>query len=347
MDYQNGNQDDYQYEKREESEYQWQPYPQQGSYNLNGYPPTGLNGTPMKNRFGLKLTASILEMISCNLGSLICGIIGCVFTTKANAAYNEGRWEEFKSARKTSAIALWVGLGFFVVNLIMGIVGIIMLANYSTTSDIYNEYYDEAYLVQEQLTDEELEEYLDLYGGANVEEDVEKVVIEGEGYTSPAITIEGVAMELPVSYADLTALGFKVEDETYVINKHEYEYMSLMDSSGDYIGSVNIRNTTDAPITCAEGEVYEVNFYYSQWQNTNVEFELPNGINRKTTEEEVISILGSPDYEYNSGSADYSYNSYTWYMHEEGYYEDYRNALNITYQDGIMSSFEMSYYGWD
>ena len=81
-----------------ENPYQWQPY-SDSNYNLNGNPPLDKNGNPVKNRFGLKLTASILEIIGFNLITFICGIIGCVYTTKANAAYQEERWDDFLSAK--------------------------------------------------------------------------------------------------------------------------------------------------------------------------------------------------------------------------------------------------------
>jgi hypothetical protein len=60
------------------------------------------------------------------------GILGCVFTTKANNAYKEGRWEDFKSAKKTSTIVLWVGLVGVIISIIATIlmtVGVLKSAN--------------------------------------------------------------------------------------------------------------------------------------------------------------------------------------------------------------------------
>ena len=96
-----------------------------GTYgNLGGVPVDG-KGQPLKNRFGMKLTFSILEIISCNLISLIMGILGCVFTSKANTAYKEGRWEDFRSAAKTATIVLWVGLGGIILSVIMSVVTLV------------------------------------------------------------------------------------------------------------------------------------------------------------------------------------------------------------------------------
>ena len=73
---------------------------QYGSYNgynggmntpyNNGNVPLDKKGRPMKNNFGMKLAFSILEMIlGGNFISLICGIVACVFTCKANTSYKE------------------------------------------------------------------------------------------------------------------------------------------------------------------------------------------------------------------------------------------------------------------
>ncbi len=90
-------------------------------YGAGGYgnPPYGMgggvygSGPVPENHFAMKLTFSILEMLSCNLITMIMGIIACVFTTKANNSHGAGRWQEFKSEAKTATICLWVGLGSF------------------------------------------------------------------------------------------------------------------------------------------------------------------------------------------------------------------------------------------
>jgi hypothetical protein len=96
--------------------------------------PVDDNGKPLKNNFAMKLTFSILEIVSCNILSLVMGILGCVFTTKANNAYKEGRWEDFKSAKKTSAIVLWVGLVGVIISVI---VSIVMLVGVFKTANDY------------------------------------------------------------------------------------------------------------------------------------------------------------------------------------------------------------------
>ncbi len=116
--------------------------PNQQTYGQNmgyGMPPVGPNGQPLKNNYVMKLTFSILEIISCCIGNivtLIMGILGCVFTSKANTSYKEGRTEEFKSQSKTATICLWVGLGFLVLELIFVIIASVLYAGPSG-DDLY------------------------------------------------------------------------------------------------------------------------------------------------------------------------------------------------------------------
>ncbi len=103
---------------------------QQFGYNSNmgygmGAAPVDANGKPLKNNFGMKMTFAVLEILTCcgcNILTMIMGIIGCVFTTKANNSYKEGRWDEFKSQAKSATISLWVGFGLFVIGTIISIV---------------------------------------------------------------------------------------------------------------------------------------------------------------------------------------------------------------------------------
>lgn len=113
-----------------------------GSQNMAyGMMPTDANGRPLQNRFGMKLTFSILEIISCMPVTIIMGIIACIFTTKANNSYKSGRWEAFKSQAKTSAVCLWIGLGTFVLGFILTVVLVTAGILGSTGSSAYGRVY--------------------------------------------------------------------------------------------------------------------------------------------------------------------------------------------------------------
>ena len=313
-----------------ENPYQWQPY-SDSNYNLNGNPPLDKNGNPVKNRFGLKLTASILEIIGFNLITFICGIIGCVYTTKANAAYHEERWDDFLSAKKTSAVSLWIGFGVWLFNVLIVIIfGAIIFSSLMRYPDYLHDGTNtnfESYLENAEI------QYENEADGMLEEEKPAREYVEGDGYTTPEITIDGMLITLPLSYTELAELGFTVEDEEYVINKNEYEYRELLNKDGYPIGYIDIINETDAPIACKDGIVFSITLYFDDWQEAVADFMLYNGVTQDTTPEELVEIFGSADYEYSSEDSDYDYQSFEWYMHHPDYYDDYYNSININYSN--------------
>ncbi len=327
-----------------EDPYQWQPY-SDSDYNLNGNPPLDKNGNPVKNRFGLKLTASILEIIGLNLVTFVCGIIGCVYTAKANAAYHEERWDDFLSAKKTSAVSLWIGFGIWLFNfLIVIIFGAIIFSSLMRYPDYLHDGTNtnfESYLENAEI------QYENEADGMMEEEKPAREFVEGDGYTTPEITIDGVLITLPISYTDLAEAGFKVSDEEYVINKNEYEYRELLNKDGYHIGYLYIMNVTDAPIACKDGIVFSVTLYFDDWQDAVADFELYNGVTKNTTPNELVEAFGSADYEYASEDTDYDYQSFEWYMHHPDHYDDYFNSINISYSEGKMNSLMISYIGWE
>lgn len=341
--------------RQQEPEYQWHPYMSAG-YNVNGQgmngAPLDKNGNPMKNRFGLKLTASILEMLSFNLISFICGIIGCVFTVNANKAYKEARWEEFKTARKASAISLWIGFGAAIVYLIL-IIGFCMFVyQYSDEileySEMYSDYNYEDY---EEVWDEDYAQSIFgtesiIYEDENAANGNTGIVISGEGFTTPEITVNGHLIELPLEFADLKEMGFSLDNEEYIINIGEYEYPDLLDENGDLIGYVYIANATEEPIACKDGVVFAIVLYLDEWQDVIADFELYNGITAETTQTELLEAFGSPDNEYAEEYDQYSYATYEWYMHHPYFEDEIFNSIDFTYVDGQMYEVGMYYIGW-
>ena len=233
-----------------------------GGYNPYGNVPLDKKGQPLKNRFGMKLTFSILEMISGNLISLICGIIACVFTCKANTSYKEGKWEEFKSNAKISNIFLWIGLGvclafYVIVIILIAAVGLSVLpfvgsgnSGSSVGSGSYD-YYDEQdynYYDDDDADEEETDEDADEWE----EEDTEDAdtgyasagVTAGSGYTDPTVTINGATVTFPLSYADFVAeTGLTMDaDETGDIVSADgydnYDITNAYDSEGNDVCSI-------------------------------------------------------------------------------------------------------------
>lgn len=325
----------------------------------NMVPPLDKNGQPLKNTFAMKLTFSILEILcccGCNIITMILGIISCVFTTQANTAYKEGRWDEYKSKRKTSSILLWIGLGVALLYLIINIIAVAMSgtdlrsafeegyeAGYSAVVDDDDVYLDEA--EEKAVVEEETE----------VTETLE--VTAGEGFTDPVITVNGVVIALPLTYAEFEKLGFCIsdDDKDYVLNEGEYTYNYMYDETGLECGTVYIANFTEDAIEQQEGVVFGISVDSYNFED-GVTFSLSNGINEKATKEDVFTAFGEPDYAYDSNELedededdgyDFDSQSYQWYNHNDEYYDSSYNSLSISYWDGELDEIDMRYMGWD
>lgn len=103
-------------------------------------PPADKHGQPLKNQYALRIVLSVLEIVCCNLISMVCGIIGCIYTGRANISYNQGRWDDFKAQSKAAAISLWVGLAGFILEVIVFIVMIVTIIG--GLRQQYNNYYN-------------------------------------------------------------------------------------------------------------------------------------------------------------------------------------------------------------
>ena len=337
---------------------------QQNMYGQNAYgmPPIDKKGKPMQNRFGMKLTFSILEILtlfSCNLITGILGIISCVFTAKANTAYKESRWDDFKSAAKTSAICLWVGFAGFIVEFIVWIV-LIVVVGFSAASFIGS---DATELYNDSNYDYEYDYDYDSDYNYDDEEDSEDSeetettlsvtpsnVTAGSGITDTTITLNGATFTLPVSYSDFKAAGFSIssDDEVYVLNPGYYSSaITLYDANGNDIGYCAICDNTDAPAALSECMVYGVTLHFADYYDAVGDIVLPNGVTAASTKDEVMTAYGEPDDSYESDDAEYDSQDYTWYYHNDAYYDDYNNSLQISYWDGVIDEIDFRYIGWD
>ena len=337
---------------------------QQSMYGQNAYgmPPIDKKGKPMQNRFGMKLTFSILEILtlfSCNLITGILGIISCVFTAKANTAYKESRWDDFKSAAKTSAICLWVGFAGFIVEFIVWIV-LIVVVGFSAASFIGS---DATELYNDSNYDYEYDYDYDSDYNYDDEEDSEDSeetettlsvtpsnVTAGSGITDTTITLNGATFTLPVSYSDFKAAGFSIssDDEVYVLNPGYYSSaITLYDANGNDIGYCAICDNTDAPAALSECMVYGVTLHFADYYDAVGDIVLPNGVTAASTKDEVMTAYGEPDDSYESDDAEYDSQDYTWYYHNDAYYDDYNNSLQISYWDGVIDEIDIRYIGWD
>lgn len=334
-----------------------------GGYNPYGNVPLDKKGQPLKNRFGMKLTFSILEMISGNLISLICGIIACVFTCKANTSYKEGKWEEFKSNAKISNIFLWIGLGvclafYVIVIILIAAVGLSVLpfvgsgnSGSSVGSGSYD-YYDEQdynYYDDDDADEEETDEDADEWE----EEDTEDAdtgyasagVTAGSGYTDPTVTINGATVTFPLSYADFVAeTGLTMDaDETGDIVSADgydnYDITNAYDSEGNDVCSIWLYNMSGSDLAMEDCYVAGI-IAYNDGYSTAPDLVMQNGITFASTQDEVRTALGEPSNTYSDTYSDGSlYESWNWDYADPN--SDYFDEVEIEFVDGVITKIEV------
>ena len=171
-------------------------------------------------------------------------------------------------------------------------------------------------------------------------------VTAGDAFDSGDITVNGILVQLPMSYSEFKALGFSIdsEDEEYVSNKNEYYYPTFYDAQGNELGEVYIGNVTDDPQTLADGIVFGFSFTSMDY-NDDLEILLPNGLTKDAVNDDFMTAYGEPDYEYESDTGDYQ--SYQWYSHSDTYEDMDENSISVTFYDGELSDLELMYIGWD
>lgn len=334
-----------------------------GGYNPYGNVPLDKKGQPLKNRFGMKLTFSILEMISGNLISLICGIIACVFTCKANTSYKEGKWEEFKSNAKISNIFLWIGLGvclafYVIVIILIAAVGLSVLpfvgsgnSGSSVGSGSYD-YYDEQdynYYDDDDADEEETDEDADEWD----EEDTEDAdtgyasagVTAGSGYTDPTVTINGATVTFPLSYADFVAeTGLTMDaDETGDIVSADgydnYDITNAYDSEGNDVCSIWLYNMSGSDLAMEDCYVAGI-IVYNDGYSTAPDLVMQNGITFASTQDEVRTALGVPSDTYSDTYSDGSlYETWNWDYADPD--SDYFDEVEIEFVDGVITKIEV------
>ena len=334
-----------------------------GGYNPYGNVPLDKKGQPLKNRFGMKLTFSILEIISGNLISLICGIIACVFTCKANTSYKEGKWEEFKSNAKISNIFLWIGLGvclafYVIVIILIAAVGLSVLpfvgsgnSGSSVGSGSYD-YYDEQdynYYDDDDADEEETDEDADEWE----EEDTEDAdtgyasagVTAGSGYTDPTVTINGATVTFPLSYADFVAeTGLTMDaDETGDIVSADgydnYDITNAYDSEGNDVCSIWLYNMSGSDLAMEDCYVAGIIAYNDGYSETP-DLVMQNGITFASTQDEVRTALGEPSNTYSDTYSDGSlYESWNWDYADPD--SDYFDEVEIEFVDGVITKIEV------
>lgn len=263
-------------------------YDQQYYANLGGVMVDD-KGNPLKNRFALKLTLSILMILCCCCTFspiiMILGIIALVFTCLANGAYNAGNPAEFRSKSRVATVLLAVGGG--ILALIIAIyVGFFAYFNFVLREELGEELYDQLWTVEfwENIYDEieeadsenrwedeaywedYWEDYLDDGSINNTEDlsDYNPEIIEetlGDGLTPLAVgfnefTWNGKAYSIPMDYSQFLGMGIELIDfvETESYSAGEYEPYEFVLDNG-YEGVIRVSNNSTEDLSATECEI--------------------------------------------------------------------------------------------
>ena len=210
---------------------------------------------------------SILEIISCNLITLIMGIIGCVFTTKANNSYKENRFEEFKSQAKTATICLWIGFASFII----GIIGIIAIVAIGSSA-----------------IDDATSSYGNYSSGSST------TTTSGAG---TAVTVDGNYIAIPLEFSDLEDMGFQIDGyyEGTEVEAGDIDFIAVDNKYGEDVMWAWIENnhSYDADVTECTVIGIDVDYNCDNYET----FVSEDGVTFDCSKSDVTNLLGTPDEE--------------------------------------------------
>lgn len=316
-----------------------------GSYNgYNGYngtgrPPVDENGNPMKNNYAMKLVFSILEMLSfflCNIFSLILGILGCVFTCKANEAYKRGDAEAFKSAKTTSTVCLWIGFAFNVIQAILLAIYLVFFFKVYALIMSNPEYLDR--FMEGDVNLDDLEGIDDLDDLRDYLQNLEPVIQpQFERYYQ--FELDYAILELPMDMDDFLELGYYVEDaDSTYLGTYEYDIYEFYNSPdmSSPIGMVTVANDGVGTHTLDELQAVGVLVYNEPSVKS---FEMANGVDFNTAKADVLALFGeTADVE----QTDDGLAIYTWYPMVDDVY----NYVEVCFSGEEIIGIDICYYGY-
>lgn len=306
------------------------------SYNLNGQPPMDEKGRPLRNRFGMKLTFSILGIVAGLLimcGNLLLGaiplilsIVALVFACMQNKEYKVGNWQSFRNYARISAVLLWIDMAVWIIYLILFIIGLVALLSFGNQYfDGLKQHDDYTYnteYVEEAETEEEPEE--------DPEEEITEVEKPDEGTFSgfhglegqkvPKVkgfnkfTLQGAKISLPMDMKDFYKAGFHISDddeEVFLEPGDSYGY-GYYDDADNYMGTLFIYNTTSGKIHPQNGIAGGITIN----GDDGVDCEMVGDLSFSSTREDAAAVLGA---DVTSLSEDGDYGYYAWYFEDGGY----------------------------
>lgn len=322
-----------------------------GSYNAAARTvPLDRKGRPLHNRFGMKLTFSILGIIfSCFLllGSavyalipLILSVLALIFACMQNKYYEEGKWDSFKGAARTSTVFLWIDFAVWMVLLILffiGLTAILMLGkskaedlgmpDWDNPSSGYEYDYDDDRDTDGFDTDDS--DLDDIYD--DIDKDLKDVKINDldgqhvpdmEGFNE--FMLQGSQVILPMSVEAFYNAGFHMEKdyESKKIEPGHSDGFAYYDMNENYIGTMFIYNTGKRSIDAVDGIIGGITINESD----EIDLRLIEGLSFKSSPADAVKVFGEDVSDYHTNEF-YSY--YSWYFEKGGY----TTSIELDFED--------------
>lgn len=156
-----------------------------------------------------------------------------------------------------------------------------------------------------------------------------------------SFTLNNVSFTLPFDFEKLTSLGYKMSDEefNYEIGPNDFYTGSLYDDTDNYIASLYFYNNSSDKQILSDCMVVGISI---SKLDTSFDFDFKIGsIDFSSKEDTVVNYFGTSGDLYKTDDPDLR--MYTWYGNN--YSANYFDSLNISYQDGKITSISLMYRG--
>ena len=241
-------------------------------------------GKKLKNPFALRLVVSILELVFCPFSlflSIPAGILGIVFSKKANKAYKAGNVREYKNYARTAIIILLVGaVSMLVLPIASGIFetsGIITNGNADHPEfEDFNEFSIDGTTISIPCTYQDLEDF---------------------GYI------------------------MNHSDKISYVEPGGYNYIFLHTETTIEVLHLRLYNDGTENSSLAETPITSITFWNYMGENDQwfSNYEFVNGLRFGMTEEEVLETLGEPNIRHTWGNGESAGGYLTWEYSGEEY----------------------------
>lgn len=318
-----------------------------------------------KQHFLLKMIFGILEILCCNILSLVFGIVALVHNANAKRAYEMNDPQNLQKHSVRATRFLIAGCVTFVLGLILFAVclptieeQVFSSINSSGASLDTVDSWDDVwrYLTESESSDraekENKKEALKDSNASMDEEYLKQIQNSTPGWknedaghlTEGSFKLNDTSFQLPCAFSEMEAAGFHMDedDNNYELDANDYYVGYLYDKNNEMIGSVYLTNETDQTRKMHECSLTGVSFT-TDYQNSGATFSFADGLGFGSTQKEVEKVFGEPGDTYTPGGDDNNYQMLTWYG--EKYEDNLYDSLSLSFADGKVSSVTLMYIG--